>query len=81
MFIVAQNFLAHPVIYLRTLSMVYFERSYMSRHLSSLFVSSFDVIIINYKSNLLRKNCIDVTSHVVFVSFCQDIVNVKHCVS
>ena len=53
MFIIAQNFLAYPVIYLRTLSMVYFERSYMSRHLSNLFVSSFDVIIINYKSNLL----------------------------
>ena len=42
-------------------------------HLSNLFVVSFDVIIINYKSNLLWKNCIDVTFHVVFVTFCHDI--------
>ena len=50
----------------RTLSMVYFERPYMSHHLSNLFVVSFDVIIINYKSNLLWKTCLDVTFHVVF---------------
>ena len=53
--------------------MVYFERPNMSRHISNLFVVSFDVMIINYKSNLLLKNCIDVTFHVVFVTFCHDI--------
>ena len=41
--------------------------------------SSFELII-NCKSNLLSKTCIEVTFHVVFVRFCHDIVNVKHCV-
>ena len=63
----SQRFLAYPVICLRTFSMVYFERPYMSHHLS----------------NLLWKNCTDVTFHVVFVTFCHEIdgCNVKHCVT
>ena len=62
------------VLHIRSSIYGIFERPYMSHHLSNLFVVSFDdVIIINYKSNILWKNCIDVTFHVVFVTFCHDI--------
>ena len=76
MFIIAQTLLACPVIYLRTLSMVYFERPYMSHHLSNLFVVSFDVTYCEKIVLMLRF----MLFLLHFVTILMD-VNVKHCVN
>ena len=63
--------------------MVYFERPYMSHHLSNLFVVSFDVIIININQTYCEKSVLMLRFMLFLLHFVTIlmVVNVKYCVS